>query len=106
MYFCFLYKQSLPFTDQPRSQGSLLLVPRSERETSRKDVARVKRLGTHKFIYSRSCTKYFSENILFRDEIRRVNIADLHDGDGGPFWKQWFKDVAVAIDCIYCRACW
>lgn len=42
---------------------------------------------------------------LFRDEIRRVNISDLHDGNGGPVSKHWFnkldgrnssKDVYVA----------
>ena len=60
-------------------------------------LARVKRLGMRKqsFVHQ-----------IFRDEIRRVNIADLHDGNRGPFWKQWFKDVDVAMDCIYCRACW
>lgn len=59
----------------------------------------------------RLCTKSprkFEENNLFelfRDEIHRVNISDLHDGNGGPVSKHWFdmldgrnssKDVYVA----------
>jgi len=47
----------------------------------------------------RLCAKLpqkFGENNLFRlfpDEVCQVNIADLHNGNGGPVPKQWFNKL-------------
>ena len=44
---------------------------------------------------SKSLRKFGENNLfaIFPDEVRRVNIADLHDGNGGPVPKQWFNKL-------------
>lgn len=44
---------------------------------------------------SKSPRKFGENNLfaIFPDEVRRVNIADLHDGNGGPVPKQWFNKL-------------
>lgn len=44
---------------------------------------------------SKSPRKFGENNLfaIFPDEVHRVNIADLHDGNGGPVPKQWFNKL-------------
>ena len=44
---------------------------------------------------SKSLRKFGENNLfeIFRNEVRRINIADLHDGNGGPVPKQWLNKL-------------